>query len=163
MRYVFEMAPTMKKLLLFLLAVLVLACKSGQHKSSVQGYKKLDTEDIDPTQQNKTAVLGKQILSTCNTSHLKPLTSKDATAKVIKNMTVKRMTQTCLKFRTQYGNFKGLTFVEAYKNRKTDDVVYRFQAKFDKKNALKELRMIVNKQNLLAAVQSKDWKNQFVP
>ncbi|MFN8273454.1 MAG: hypothetical protein U0X58_01085 [Flavobacteriaceae bacterium] len=153
----------MKKLMLFLLAFAVLACKSGQDKSIVRGYKKLDTEDLNPEQKNKTAVLGKQILSTCNTSHLKPLSPKDATDKVIKNMTVKRMTQTCLKFRTKYGNFKELTFVEAYKNRKTDEVIYRYQAKFDKKNALKELRMLVNEQNQLAAVQSKDWNDVFVP
>ena len=91
------------------------------------------------------------------------MSSKDATQKVIKNMTVKRMTQTCLKFRTQYGNFKGLTFVEAYKNRKSDEVVYRYQAKFDKKNTVKELRMVINEQNQLAAVQSKDWNEVFVP
>ncbi len=154
-----------KQILLLMVTVfLLVACNAAQDKNSVSRlYKKLDIEAVDATQKQKTTALGQQILSTCNTSYLKPLSPKDATQKVIKNMTVKRMTQTCLKYRTQYGNFKGLTFVEAYKNRKTDEIVYRYQAKFDKKNALKELRMVINKQNLLASVQSKDWHNAFVP
>lgn len=154
-----------KQILLLMVTVfLLVACNAAQDKNSVSRlYKKLDIEAVDATQKEKTTALGQQILSTCNTSYLKPLSPKDATQKVIKNMTVKRMTQTCLKYRTQYGNFKGLTFVEAYKNRKTDEIVYRYQAKFDKKNALKELRMVINKQNLLASVQSKDWQNAFVP
>ncbi len=153
-----------QNLLLIALATIIMGCHASKDKNdSARLYKKLDAEDVDLAQQKKAAALGQQILSTCNTSYLKPLSSKDATQKVIKNMTVKRMTQTCLKFRTQYGNFKGLTFVEAYKNRKNDEVIYRYQAKFDKKNAVKELRMVINEQNQLAAVQSKDWNEVFVP
>jgi hypothetical protein len=154
----------MKKISFLLIFCLVLACKSKKisvDKRSVAALERLSDIQVDKAQKDKTTVLGKQILMTCNTSKFIPFTEKEATAEVRKNMTLQRLSKICAKFQQKYGDFKELKFVEAYKDNTNQSIIYRYKALYEKKIANKELRLTVNKNNQIAAVNSKDWKDIF--
>jgi hypothetical protein len=123
--------------------------------------ERLSDVQVDKGQKDKTTALGRQILMTCNTSKFIPFTDKEATAEVRKNMTLHRLSKICAKFQQKYGDFKELKFVEAYNDNTNQTIIYRYKALYEKKIANKELRMTVNKNNQIAAVNSKDWKDIF--
>ena len=154
----------MKNAMILLAFCFLMACKSKKDSvsktESIKIERIADTE-INEVQKDKTTALGNQILMTCNTSKFKPLTDKEATAEVRKNMTVDRLTKTCLKFKLKYGDFKELKFIEAYQNKTDKIVIYRFKALYEKKIANKELRITVNQNNQIAAIKSKDWVSDF--
>ena len=155
----------MKKISFLLIFCLVFACKSKKvavDKTPVVATEKLSDVQVDQGQKDKTTTLGKQILMTCNTSKFIPFTEKEATAEVRKNMTLQRISKICAKFQQKYGDFKELKFVEAYQDNKNQTIIYRYKALYEKKIANKELRMTVNKNNQIAAVNSKDWKDIFI-
>ena len=154
----------MKKISFLLIFCLVLACKSKKvvtDKTPVAAMEKVSDVQIDKGQKDKTTALGRQILMTCNTSKFTPFTEKEATAEVRKNMTLPRMSKICAKFQQKYGDFKELKFVEAYHDNTNQTIIYRYKALYEKKIANKELRMTVNKNNQIAAFNSKDWKDVF--
>ena len=154
----------MKKILIFLaLSVFIIGCKSKNNRVSAAPSKtqKVTIIAISEEQKNRITALGKQILMTCNTSKFRPLTEKEATPEVRKNMTLERLTKTCLKFRLKYGDFKDLKFVEAYQDKAEKTTIYRYRALYEKKIANKELRITVNTDNLISAVNSKDWVDQY--
>jgi hypothetical protein len=155
----------MKKISFLLIFCLALACKSKKvsvDKTTVADIERVADNKIDRVQKEKTTVLGKQILMTCNTSKFIPFTEKEATTEVRKNMTLKRLTKICSKFQQKYGDFKDLKFVEAYQDNTNQTIIYRYKALYEKKIANKELRMTVNKNNQIASVNSKDWKDIFI-
>lgn len=153
----------MKKILFFIVLSMLISCKSknGVAKSETAAIVKLPLTEANEDQKDRITSLGKQILMTCNTSKFKPLTEKEATPEVRKNMTIDRLTKTCLKFRLKYGDFKDLKFIEAYQNKKENTIIYRYKALYEKKIANKELRITVNPDNQIAAVNSKDWVDAF--
>lgn len=154
----------MKNAMILLAFCFLMACKSKKDSvsktESIKIERIADTE-INEVQKDKTTALGNQILMTCNTSKFKPLTDKEATAEVRKNMTVDRLTKTCLKFKLKYGDFKELKFIEAYQTKTDKIIIYRFKALYEKKIANKELRITVNQNNQIAAIKSKDWVSDF--
>ena len=87
----------MKNAMILLAFCFLMACKSKKDSvsktESIKIERIADTE-INEVQKDKTTALGNQILMTCNTSKFKPLTDKEATAEVRKNMTVDRLTKT---------------------------------------------------------------------
>lgn len=158
----------MKKILLILTLCFFIGCKSKKDSATkteaaaAKKIEKITESQLDIAQRDRITALGEQILMTCNTSKFKPFTEKEATAEVRKNMTIERLTKTCLKFKLKYGDFKNLTFVEAYKNKPEKQIIYRYKAHYEKKIANKELRITVNENNQIAAVNSKDWKDEFL-
>ncbi len=154
----------MKKIVLILTLLLLIACKSkhaATKTTTPTPPKTTVVTEVDAEQRDRITSLGKQILMTCNTSRFKPLTEKEATPEVIKNMTLSRLTKTCLKFRLKYGDFKDLKFVEAHQLKKEKLMIYRYKALYEKKIANKELRITVNQNNQISAVNSKDWVDAF--
>jgi len=154
----------MKKILLILILCFLIGCKSKKNttaKTDASKVERIADTEIDATQKDRTTTLGKQILMTCNTSKFKPFTEKEATAEVRKNMTIERLTKTCLKFKLKYGDFRDLKFIEAYHSKSNKAVIYRYKALYEKKIANKELRITVNENNQIAAVNSKDWVDAF--
>ena len=97
----------------------------------------------------------------CNTSRFKPFSSDEATAEVIKNATPERLTKTCHNFQLKYGDFKGVTFMEALRDKKSKLTIYRFKADYEKKIANKELRVTMNDENQVAAIKSLDWTEKY--
>ncbi|WP_298223538.1 hypothetical protein [Flavobacterium sp.] len=158
----------MKNILLLLTLCFLIGCKSKKDSVSktetAPKYKmeKILDDKVDVEQKERMTALGKQILMTCNTSKFKPLSDKEATPEVRKNMTIERLTKTCLKFKLKYGDFKDLQFVEAYRNYPENKIIYRYKALYEKKIAHKELRITVNENNQISAVNSKDWKDDFL-
>jgi len=154
----------MRKILILLVICVFTGCKSKKDAAIKPEPKvaRIAEEKIDTEQKDRITALGKQILMTCNTSKFKPFTEKEATAEVRKNMTIQRLTKTCLKFRLKYGDFKDLKFVESYHNKTDKTTIFRYKALYEKKIANKELRITVNENDQIAAVNSKDWKDDFI-
>ena len=150
----------MKKLIVILSLIAVVGCKSKKAHQRVETVK-LTTIQINSSQKNKAYALGKRVLMTCNTSKFKPFTNSEATESVIHNITIEKLSKTCSKFRQWYGNFKDLELAEVYQN--TDDhiTVYRFKALYTKKVANKELRVFMNDENLVSAIKTLDWVDNF--
>jgi hypothetical protein len=158
-----------KKYLLLICLIVLAGCKSKRNASAstlpakpkIEKTNKIPADKIDLAQKDKAYELGRRVLMTCNTSKFKPFTPEEATATVIKNTTEERLTKTCHNFRLRYGEFKGVTFIEAIRDKKNKLNVYRFKAQYEKKIANKELRVIMNEDNLVAGIKSLDWADQF--
>jgi uncharacterized lipoprotein YehR (DUF1307 family) len=159
----------MKRLAIFVFAIMIVGCKSKKatadkpknEKPIELRVTKLTSDDIDQQQKDKAYDLGRRVLMACNTSRFKPFTAEEATLEVRKNATEDRLTKTCHNFQLKYGTFKGVRFIEAYKDKKTKETIYRYKADYSKKIANKELRVTMNEQNLVSGIRSLDWKDEF--
>lgn len=150
----------MKKLIVILSLIAVVGCKSKKAHQKEE-ILKLATTEINSTQKNKAYSIGKRVLSTCNTSKFKPFNSSEATQSVINNITIEKLSKTCAKFRQWYGTFKDLELAEVYTNTGDQTTIYRFKALYSKKVANKELRVFVNSENLVSAIKTSDWDENF--
>ena len=139
----------------------MIGCKSKKAVVKRDELAPIALTEIPDAQKNRVAALGKQVLNTCNTSKFVPFKETEATPKVIKNMTITRLTKTCLKFRLKYGDFKDLELIEVYKIKKEKSTVFRYKALYEKKIANKELRLIMNESNQVSSVKSMDWVAEF--
>ncbi len=159
----------MKRLLLFACTVLLVAgCKSKKATTQPKPEKpvelrvsRLAADDIDQQQKDKAYEMGRRVLMACNTSRFKPFTPEEATLQVRKNATEQRLTKTCHNFQLKYGTFKGVRFIEAYKDKTTKETIYRYKADYSKKIANKELRVTMNEYNQVSAIKSLDWVDEF--
>jgi hypothetical protein len=120
-------------------------------------------EEVDAVQKNKAYELGKRLLMTCNTSKFKPFSSKEATDEVIKNTTIEKLTRTCQKFRIKYGNFKDIHLAQVIQNKTQHTIIFRYKAEYQWKHTLKELRVTMNEDNKVSAIQSKNWTDEYQP
>lgn len=152
----------------FLAIMAIAGCKSKKATTSKSADKpvelkvsRINFDDMDQVQKDKAYELGRRVLMACNTSRFKPFTAEEATLEVRKNATEDRMTKTCHNFQLKYGTFKGVRFMEAYKDKKTKETIYRFKADYSKKIANKELRVTMNEENLVSGIKSLDWVDEF--
>ena len=169
----------MKKSFFLLFLLLIFGCKSKKNITSNEKDEncydekivvleekkpeviKVNVLSVDKAQKDRAYLLGKRVLNTCNSSKFIPFTKKEAIAKVILNTTKEKLTKTCQVFRWKYGEFKDIKLVEAIRNQIDSSIVYRFKAEYQRKFVIKELRVIMNKQNQIIAIKSLDWKNDF--
>lgn len=156
----------MKKCFIVICCFLALAgCKSKKTVSTTKPKEpkvtKVVPEKVDQAQKDKAYELGRRVLMACNTSKFKPFTAEEATPAVIKNATPERLTKTCHNFQLKYGDFKGVTFVEVIRDKKTKTNIYRFKANYEKKIANKELRVSMNEQDQVSAIKSLDWVDKY--
>ncbi|MFA9190745.1 hypothetical protein AAGV28_05110 [Flavobacterium sp. FZUC8N2.13] len=154
----------MKKLIVILSLITLVGCKSKkahQREPKPDEVVKLAVAQINSSQKNKAYELGKRVLMTCNTSKFKPFSTSEATASVINNITIEKLSKTCSKYRMWYGTFIDLQLAEVYRNNNNQTTVYRFKALYTKKVANKELRVFVNSDNLISAIKSSDWTDTF--
>lgn len=151
----------MKKAILIICLSLLAGCKSKTVSRDTEDLKitKLEASDINANQQKKAYDLGKRVLETCNTSKFKPFDETEVTKSVMENTTEERLTKTCTRFRQYYGNFIDLKLDGVYKTKQ--EVIYRYHALYTKKVANKELRVFVNEENLVSAIKSMDWEENF--
>lgn len=150
----------MKKLIVILSLIAMVGCKSKKAHQQNETVKLALTE-VDNSQKNKAYELGKRVLMTCNTSKFKPFTASEATTSVINNITIEKLSKTCSKYRQFYGTFKDLELAEVYQSKSDQTTIYRFKALYSKKVANKELRVFVNAENLVSAIKSSDWVDEF--
>ena len=156
----------MKKLILILSLIVVVGCKSKKvnyDEPKENDIVKLSSNQISSSQKNKAYELGKRVLMTCNTSKFKPFTSNEATQSVINNITIDELSKTCTKYRMWYGNFIDLQLVEVYQNKDNQTTIYRFKALYTKKVTNKELRVFMNAENLVSAIKTSDWVENYKP
>ena len=151
----------MKKAILIICLSLLAGCKSKTVSRDTEDLKitKLEASDINANQQKKAYDLGKRVLETCNTSKFKPFDETEVTKSVMENTTEERLTKTCTRFRQYYGSFIDLKLDGVYKTKQ--EVIYRYHALYTKKIANKELRVFVNEDNLVSAIKSMDWEENF--
>ncbi|WP_366183697.1 hypothetical protein [Flavobacterium ovatum] len=124
-------------------------------------FVKLKLTAVSTAQKKKAYELGKRILMTCNTSKFKPFTTTEATASVINNITIEKLSAICNRYRQYYGTFDDIELVETFQNPKNRTTIYRFKALYSKKVANKELRVTMNADNKVSAIQTMDWVNTF--
>ncbi|MFC5683379.1 hypothetical protein ACYE2N_05535 [Flavobacterium sp. MAHUQ-51] len=156
----------MKKLILILSLIVVVGCKSKKvnyDEPKENDIVKLPSNQISSSQKNKAYELGKRVLMTCNTSKFKPFTSNEATQSVINNITIDKLSKTCTKYRMWYGTFIDLQLAEVYQNKDNKTTIYRFKAMYTKKVANKELRVFINAENLVSAIKTSDWVENYKP
>lgn len=151
----------MKKAVLILSLLLMIGCKSKKVSRDTDDLKiKVVSEaEVNSDQQKKAYQLGKRVLETCNTSKFKPFNETEVTKTVMDNTTEERLTKTCQKFRQYYGSFIDLKLDGVYKSKQ--ETIYRYHALYTKKVANKELRIFVDENNLISAIKSMDWDENF--
>lgn len=153
----------MKKLIIILSLLVFVGCKSK--KITLLPIEvttvKLAPSEVDARQKNKAYEIGKRVLMTCNTSKFKPFTEEEVTASVIQNTTEESLSKTCRRFRQYYGSFIDLQLVEIYKDNKEKTTIFRYKALYTKKVANKELRVFMNEENKVSAINSMDWVADF--
>ena len=157
-----------KKLIVTLCLIAFVGCKSKKDavvttKPKEPKVTKVVPEKVDMAQKDKAYELGRRVLMACNTSKFKPFTPEEATEKVIRNATQERLTKTCHNIQLKYGNFKGVTFIEAVRDKKNKTNIYRFKANYEKKIANKELRVTMNENNQVTDLKSLDWMDEYAP
>lgn len=154
----------MKKLLLVVVLLAVIGCKSKKNTVVTPPepkVKKVEIVEVAPELKDKAYDLGRRVLMTCNISKFKPFNADEATPSVIQNMTKERLTKTCLKFRLKYGDFRDIELKEVYKNKADKTTVFRYKALYEKKIANKELRLTMNDKNQVTSIKSLDWVNEY--
>lgn len=155
----------MKKtiLVLCLLMLLFLGCKSKPVvvKPVVVEYVKVPLSEVDVNQKKKAYDLGKMILMICNTSKFIPFKESEATPSVIKNTTLEKHSNVCLKFRARYGNFVDLKLVEVYRSSPGNELLFRYKALYEHSNANKELRLTLNEENKISSLKTMEWMDSF--
>jgi hypothetical protein len=154
----------MKKILILLCLMAFFGCKTKKttaRPSIETKATRISMDKVDVEQKKKAYDLGKRVLLTCNTSRFKKFSASEATPEVIKNTTEERLTKTCHNFRQKYGEFKEIRLVEVLRNKKEKLTIYRYKADYSKKIANKELRVMMNDNNQVAAIKSLDWKDSY--
>ncbi len=174
----------MKKIILILSLIILVGCKSKKtdkqavkkpvverpdiNKEEVEEENTEDTKlfklellEVDNFKKERAYELGKRILMTCNTSKFKPFTQNEATASVINNITLEKLSKTCTKYRQWYGTFIDLKLIEIYENVDNKTFVFRFKALYTKKVANKELRVFMNEENKISAIKTLDWVDAY--
>lgn len=149
-----------KAILLTISIVLLVSCKSKTPKSAEEIKKaRFETvlfENVNSVKKDRAYNLGKRLLETCNTSRFKAFSPTEATEKVIKNATVENITKTCQKMIHRNGKFVDLSLIEVTHDKETDDYVFRYDIKYEKKYFKRELKVTIDAQNKVSAINTKE-------
>lgn len=153
----------MKKIsLVLLITVILFSCKSKKATSSAPVYKRYDTissanfSKIKSIKTKRAYDLGTRLLETCNTSRFKSFNSNEATASVIKNATVENVSRTCKKINMRNGKFLDLNLIEVIHDKNTDDYIYKYDIKYQKKYFQRQLRIVINNQDKVSSISTKE-------
>lgn len=158
----------MKKLILILSILLLIGCKSKQLNKPVEKpvetkFVKLSIAEVSENQKKKAYDLGKRTLMICNTSKFIPFKESEATQSVIQNTTLEKHSKICLLFRGRHGSFIDLKLIEINKNTTKNELIFRYKAIFQRSNANKELRIILNEDNKISSFRTMNWTDAFKP
>jgi outer membrane lipoprotein-sorting protein len=153
----------MKKIFFLLLIMSVLfSCKSKKVTVNSSAAKRYDTiseakySEVKSIKTKRAYELGKRLLETCNNSRFKSFNSSEATESVIKNATVEKVSKTCQKINLRNGKFLDLNLIDIIHDKATDDYIYRYDIKYQKKFYQRELRIVVNSDDKVSAISTKE-------
>ena len=153
----------MKKATLIICLLVLYGCKTKTVNGKLLG-KSIASTEMNPgevVQKNKAYELGKRLMMTCNTSSFKPFTKTEAIDKVIANSSEKKIKEISIKYSLKYGAFKDLEFIEMIPNKTDNTNIFRFKTLFDYAKANKELRVTINSENKISAINTRDWSPDF--
>ncbi len=156
----------MKKLLLLCLIVFVIGCTSKKDAVSTKPVEKpklekLPFSEVSSLHKTRTYELGKRVLMTCNTSTFKPFTNQEATPEVINNITKDKISLTCHNVLRGFGKFNDMQLIEVIRDEAASISIFRYKCDYEKKYRIKELRVSINDDNKITAINSKDWTDEF--
>lgn len=140
------------------LLFLFVSCKSKTPKAIpvVERFEKVASENILLLKKNRAYELGTRLLETCNTSRFKSFTRAEATEKVIKNATVDKITKTCQKMLHRNGKFIDLSLIDITHDNDTDDYIFRYDIKYEKKYFKRELSVTLDAEDKVSAISTKE-------
>ena len=149
------------KSLLFIVSILLLvSCKSKTPKSAEEimkaRFETISFDKVELTKKTRAYSLGKRLLETCNTSRFKAFSPTEATEKVIKNATIEKITKTCQKIIHRNGRFIDMDLIEIIHDKETDDYVFRYNIKYEKKYFKRDLKVTIDAQNKVSAINTKE-------
>lgn len=150
-----------KSLLIIISILLLVSCKSKTPNSTAEELKKERFEtvtiaEVNLVKKDRAYDIGKRLLETCNTSRFKTFTTAEATEKVIKNATAEKITKTCQKMIHRNGKFIDLNLIEIIHDNKTDEYVFRYDIKYEKKYFKREMKVTVDAQNKVSAITTQE-------
>ncbi len=152
----------MKKLICLLIFLVLASCKSKQTNSVMEPvipyskYVKVAVDEVNIIKINRAYDLGTRLLETCNTSKFKTFTRTEATDKVIQNATVDKISKTCHKINNRNGRFIDLQLIEIIHDVETDDYQFKYKIAYQKKYFERELSVVVNSENKVSAISTKE-------
>jgi 5'-3' exonuclease len=147
--------------ILFIVSIVLLAsCKSKTPKSAEEikkaRFESINLAEVNSVKKDKAYNLGKRLLETCNTSRFKAFSPAEATEKVIKNATAEKISATCQKIIHRNGKFIDMDLIEIIHDNETDDYVFRYNIKYEKKYFKRELKVTIDTQNKVSAINTKE-------
>ena len=150
--------------MLFGLILFLASCKSKKAVSDVKDDTTKETvtvikpTEVDKIKSDRAYDLGKRLLETCNTSKFKTFTKNEATDKVIANATAEKISNTCKKINQRNGKFLGLKLLDIKYDKLLDEYTFRYDINYEKKLYKRELYVVVNAQNKVSAINTKEVK-----
>ena len=125
-------------------------------KSNSERFEVVKVEEVDSQKKDKSYNLGKRLLEACNTSKFKPFTTDEATDKVIANATLEKITSTCQKINARNGKFIKLDLIEVLQDEDSDELVFRYDIKYEKTYFKRELIVTLNSDEKVSAISTKE-------
>ncbi|WP_310556570.1 hypothetical protein [Flavobacterium sp.] len=162
----------MKWILTLLLLICLSSCKSKkstvlskeEEKKEIEDrftVLKIENEEELLLKQNRAISLGKRLLESCNNSKFTPFTTNEATETVIANATRENITKTCQKINQRNGKFIDIKLLETLKDNINDEIIFRFDILYEKKLFKRELKVIVNSENKVTSITTKEISKIF--
>lgn len=152
----------MRKIILLLCLALVFSCKSkktaGTSAPAVteKPSNLVNPDDIEETTKDRAFDIGKRLLESCNTSKFKNFSSAEATDKVRQNATREKVSAICKKINQRNGRFININLIDITHNKKTDELVFRYNINYEKKLYKRELFVTINTENKVSAISTKE-------
>lgn len=125
--------------------------------------EKIMPEKISNLQKGKAYIMGKKLLTSCNTSKIREFKAEDFSGRILKKFSLDYLSNICININRRFGTFEELLFKEALRVEKHKISIYRFKVVYTKKFYMKELRVYMNDQNKITALKTLPWKPEFKP
>ena len=139
--------------------MVLVSCKSKKPATSTVIEKNISLvkpEDVDVVKKDRAYDIGTRLLESCNTSRFKAFSTSEATDKVRQNATREKISAICKKINQRNGRFNGLNLIDVTRNKKTDELVFRYNINYEKKLYKRELKVTVNAENQVSAIATKE-------
>lgn len=153
---------TMRKVILLLCLALLFSCKSKK-TSTTPVVKKpekpsnlVKPEEVEEIKKDRAYDIGRRLLESCNTSRFKAFSSTEATDKVRNNATKEKISAICKKINQRNGRFLGINLIDITRNKKTKELIFRYNIDYEKKLYKRELNVTVNEENKVSAIATKE-------
>ena len=152
----------MRKIFLLVCLSLLFSCKSKKNNSTsaVKVPEKVTNlvkpEEVEALKKDRAYDVGTRLLESCNTSKFKNYSAAEATDKVRQNATREKISAICKKINQRNGRFVDIKLIDITQNKKTDELIFRYNITYEKKLFKRELFVTVNSENKVSALSTKE-------